>query len=98
MGFEPTEPLQAQRFSRPPRSTTPAPLRAFWVVSGGFIEAGVEAQGFRVKNLAADRVMGGQEWGAMMTGFALRALGVAVVVGGLASGVGSGRPCTRRLK
>jgi hypothetical protein len=28
VGFEPTEPLQAQRFSRPPRSTTPAPLRA----------------------------------------------------------------------
>ena len=26
-GFEPSEPLRAQRFSRPPRSTTPAPLR-----------------------------------------------------------------------
>ena len=34
VGFEPTEPLQAQRFSRPPRSTTPAPLRAFGVVAG----------------------------------------------------------------
>ena len=27
VGFEPTVPLRAQRFSRPPRSTTPAPLR-----------------------------------------------------------------------
>ncbi len=27
-GFEPSERLRAQRFSRPPRSTTPAPLRA----------------------------------------------------------------------
>ena len=27
MGFEPTVPLRVQRFSRPPRSTTPAPLR-----------------------------------------------------------------------
>ncbi len=27
MGFEPTVRLRAQRFSRPPRSTTPAPLR-----------------------------------------------------------------------
>ena len=27
-GFEPWEPVKAQRFSRPPRSTTPAPLRA----------------------------------------------------------------------
>ncbi len=26
-GFEPSERLRAQRFSRPPRSTTPAPLR-----------------------------------------------------------------------
>ena len=26
-GFEPWEPVKAQRFSRPPRSTTPAPLR-----------------------------------------------------------------------
>ena len=26
-GFEPSVPLRAQRFSRPPRSTTPAPLR-----------------------------------------------------------------------
>ena len=26
-GFEPWERLRAQRFSRPPRSTTPAPLR-----------------------------------------------------------------------
>ena len=44
VGFEPTEPLQAQRFSRPPRSTTPAPLRAFgwW---RGFRRGGVEAQG-----------------------------------------------------
>ena len=33
-GFEPSERLRAQRFSRPPRSTTPAPLRgerAFWL-------------------------------------------------------------------
>ncbi len=33
-GFEPSERLRAQRFSRPPRSTTPAPLRkgrhVFW--------------------------------------------------------------------
>ena len=29
-GFEPSEPLRAQRFSRPPRSTTPAPLRRGW--------------------------------------------------------------------
>ncbi len=28
-GFEPSERLRAQRFSRPPRSTTPAPLRRF---------------------------------------------------------------------
>ncbi len=27
-GFEPWVPVKAQRFSRPPRSTTPAPLRA----------------------------------------------------------------------
>src|SRR5579862_273222 len=27
VGFEPTVPLRAQRFSRPPRSTAPAPLR-----------------------------------------------------------------------
>ena len=27
-GFEPWEPVKAQRFSRPPRSTTPAPLHA----------------------------------------------------------------------
>jgi hypothetical protein len=31
-GFEPWEPVKAQRFSRPPRSTTPAPLR------GGLVE------------------------------------------------------------
>lgn len=35
MGFEPTERLHAQRFSRPPRSTTPAPLRAWGVVNAG---------------------------------------------------------------
>ena len=29
-GFEPWDPLQDQRFSRPPRSTTPAPLRGDW--------------------------------------------------------------------
>lgn len=28
-GFEPSERLRAQRFSRPPRSTTPATLRMF---------------------------------------------------------------------
>ena len=28
VGFEPTVGLHLQRFSRPPRSTTPAPLRA----------------------------------------------------------------------
>ena len=28
VGFEPTDPLPGQRFSRPPRSTTPAPLRS----------------------------------------------------------------------
>ncbi len=28
VGFEPTVPARVQRFSRPPRSTTPAPLRA----------------------------------------------------------------------
>ncbi len=27
VGFEPTVPVRAQRFSRPSRSTTPAPLR-----------------------------------------------------------------------
>ena len=27
VGFEPTVPARVQRFSRPPRSTTPAPLR-----------------------------------------------------------------------
>ena len=27
VGFEPTDPVKGQRFSRPPRSTTPAPLR-----------------------------------------------------------------------
>ena len=26
-GFEPWDPVKGQRFSRPPRSTTPAPLR-----------------------------------------------------------------------
>ena len=26
-GFEPWEPMKVQRFSRPPRSTTPAPLQ-----------------------------------------------------------------------
>ena len=31
VGFEPTDPVKGQRFSRPPRSTTPAPLRT-WVV------------------------------------------------------------------
>ena len=45
VGFEPTEPLQAQRFSRPPRSTTPAPLRAFWVVRAGFRGVRRGAQG-----------------------------------------------------
>ena len=28
-GFEPWEPAKAQRFSRPPRSTAPAPLRYY---------------------------------------------------------------------
>ena len=39
-GFEPSVPVKAQRFSRPPRSTTPAPLRtqsrAFYPWSDGF--------------------------------------------------------------
>ncbi len=35
-GFEPSERLRAQRFSRPPRSTTPAPLRKGRVCSTNF--------------------------------------------------------------
>ena len=31
-GFEPSVPVKAQRFSRPPRSTTPAPLQASSII------------------------------------------------------------------
>ncbi len=34
VGFEPTDPVKDQRFSRPPRSTTPAPLRMNSRISG----------------------------------------------------------------
>ncbi len=34
-GFEPWVPVKAQRFSRPPRSTTPAPLRGGLVLIRG---------------------------------------------------------------
>ena len=37
VGFEPTVRVRAQRFSRPPRSTTPAPLRMR--LSGGAARA-----------------------------------------------------------
>ncbi len=30
-GFEPPEPLRAQRFSRPPQSTTLPPVRLSWI-------------------------------------------------------------------
>ena len=36
-GFEPSERLRAQRFSRPPRSTTPAPLQGEKVLVGGAV-------------------------------------------------------------
>ncbi len=36
VGFEPTDRLRGQRFSRPPRSTTPAPLLRFTVHSMSF--------------------------------------------------------------
>ena|GEM_PF-3919096 len=32
-GFEPPVPVRAQRFSRPPRSTTPAPLHAMFITN-----------------------------------------------------------------
>ena len=47
-GFEPWERSRAQRFSRPPRSTTPAPLRRLSDIAGDIRDAAraMRAQGF----------------------------------------------------
>ena len=43
VGFEPTVPLRAQRFSRPSRSATLAPLRwSYWLIGG---EGGIRTHG-----------------------------------------------------
>ena len=68
MGFEPTEPVKAQRFSRPPRSTTPAPLRA-WGGEGGVYRGGAGSARGPAENscgpgtLFADGRGGARIWG-----------------------------------
>ena len=44
VGFEPTDPVKGQRFSRPPRSTTPSPLRDRGRLWGGLAAVGGRGQ------------------------------------------------------